>query len=363
MSKQISRRSFIALSGGLVILAACGSNDEPPPPATTSVPGQQAAPEAVTLRLGYFPNLTHTQPQVGIQRGNWGEILGSHVTLDTSKTFNAGPSAIEAMFAGEIDATYIGPNPAINGYIKSEGEEVRIVAGATSGGALLVVRSDAGISSAADFADRRVATPQLGNTQDVAFRAWLIANGLGAKESGGNVEVLPIANADQLTLFQQGEIDAAWSPEPWATRLIQEAGGEVFLDERDLWPGGEFVTTHLIVRPSFLEDHPDVVESLIRAHVETTEWINANPAEARALVNKNIEAVTTKALPEAVLDAAWENLTITYDPVASSLAKSAADAFELGFLGNDEPDLSGIYALDLLNKVLQEKRLLTVEGI
>lgn len=316
----------------------------------------------MTLRLGYFPNITHTQPQVGIARGTYAEILGSNVTLDTSKTFNAGPAAIEALFAGAIDATYIGPNPAINGYVQSDGKELRIVAGATSGGALLVVRSEAGINEPADFANKKVATPQLGNTQDVALRAWLAENGLNAREQGGNVQVLPTANADTLTLFQQGGVDAAWVPEPWATRLVQEAGGEVFLDEKTLWPDGKFVTTHLIVRTKFLEEHPDVVENLIKAHVETTQWINENPAEARALVNANIEAVTTKAVPQAVIDAAWENLEVTYDPIASSLNKSADDAFELDFLGADKPDLSGIYALDILNKVLREKNLPEVEA-
>jgi NitT/TauT family transport system substrate-binding protein len=168
--------------------------------------------------------------------------------------------------------------------------------------------------------------------------------------------VLPTANADQLTLFQNGEIDGAWSPEPWATRLEQEAGGVEFLDEGSLWPDGKYVTTHLVVRTEFLEEHPDVVEDLLRAHVETTEWINANPAEAKTLVNESIEQITSRPLAQAVIDSAWENIEITYDPVATSLYQSAADAAEIGFL-DENPDLTTIYVLDPLNAILAEENL------
>jgi NitT/TauT family transport system substrate-binding protein len=283
------------------------------------------------------------------------------VTIET-KTFNAGPDVITALFAGEIDISYIGPNPAINGYVRSDGKELRIIAGATSGGARLIVRPDAGIDSPDDFDGKKVASPQLGNTQDVALRAWLAANGLNAKEQGGDVEVLPIANADQLTQFQAGEIDAAWAPEPWATRLELEAGGVEYLDEGDLWPDGRYVTTHVIVRTGFLEDHPDVVEDFLRGHVEATQWINANPEEAKELVNASIGEITSRPLSDATIDGAWANIQVTYDPVASSLFKSAEEAFDLGFLGNDEPDLTGIYALDPLNKVLAEKGLPAVSA-
>lgn len=364
------QRTILPFAVALIALGAiaCGSGGNRAS-GTVSTPGSGAtapaepteAPEHVTLRLGYFPNVTHAQPQAGLALGTYEELLGPNVTLQT-KTFNAGPAVIEALFAGEIDASYIGPNPAINGYVKSDGTELRIIAGATSGGALLIVRPEANINRPADFANKKVATPQLGNTQDVALRAWLAANGLDAKEQGGNVRVLPTANADTLTLFRKGDIDAAWVPEPWGTRLIQEANGKVFLDEKTLWPEGKFVTTHLIVRTKFLEDHPDVIENLIRAHVETTAWINANPVEAKVLVNKSIEAITSKPLPQAVIDAAWENIEITDDPVASSLFKSADDAFALGFLGRKKPDLAGIYALDILNKVLREKGLPEVKA-
>ncbi|GIV04322.1 MAG: lipoprotein [Fimbriimonadales bacterium] len=340
------------------ITAACGSSDssEPRPtptgsPAQTSNPSPQDA-KKVTLRLGYFPNLTHAQPIVGIALGTFTSTLGPNVQLET-KAFNAGPAAIEALFAGEIDAAYIGPNPAINGYVKSNGRALRIVAGSASGGVQFVVRSDSGITSPKDLAGKKIATPQLGNTQDVALRAYLIANGLAPREQGGNVTVIPTSNPETINLFKKREIDGAWVPEPWATRLVKEAGGRVFLDERDLWPNRDFVITHLIVSTKFLEANPQVVENLIRAHVEVTEWINENPQEAQRIVNAGILQTTGAQLPADVLTEAWTHLRFTYDPIASSLKKSASDAFRLGYLADKEPDLSGIYDLTLLNKILK----------
>ena len=355
--------SALVLTLPLILLVACGSDDETQPSsaATTASTANDATPntEPFTLRLGFFANITHSQPLVGLNNGIFAEELGDEVTIE-EKTFNAGPSAIEALFAGEIDASFIGPNPAINGYIQSGGEALRIVAGATSGGALFIVDPQAGITAPDDLNGKKIATPQLGNTQDVALRAWLIDNGLGARESGGDVDVQPIANADSLALFQQGALDGAWVPEPWGTRLIQEAGGEIYLNEAELWPDGRYVTTHLIVSTDFLEKRPDVVEGLVRATVKTTEWINDNPEEAKTLVNAQIEEVSGAALPQAVIDAAWENIEITYDPITSSLVKSAEDAFELGYL-EEEPDLDGIYALDILDAVLQDEGLPPVE--
>jgi NitT/TauT family transport system substrate-binding protein len=356
----VNRTFTVLIAAALLALAACGSGDGKGS-TNTPAPGETKAPEQVRLRLGYFPNVTHAQPQVGLERGTFAEALGANVKLET-KTFNAGPDVITALFAGDIDASYIGPNPAINGYVRSEGKDLRIIAGATSGGARLIVRPDANINTAADFAKKKVATPQLGNTQDVALRSWLATNGLNAKEQGGNVQVLPTANADTLTLFKNGQIDAAWAPEPWASRLELEAGGVEFLDEKSLWPDGKFVTTQLIVRTKFLDDHPDVVENLLKAHVAITEWIKENPNEAKELVNKSIEEITGKALSEATIDKAWPNMEVTYDPIASSLFKSADEAFELGFLGNDKPDLSGIYALEPLNAALRERGLAEVRA-
>ncbi len=317
---------------------------------------RRSPPGTVTVRFGYFPNITHSQAIIGISDGTFARALGQSATVQP-RVFNAGPSVIEALFAGQLDLAYIGPNPAINGYVRSNGAALRIVAGATSGGAALVVRGDAPIHQATDFRHARIASPQIGNTQDVALRQWLRRQGLELRERGGTTQVIPVANPDILTLFQKKELDAAWVPEPWAARLVYEAGGRVFLDERDLWPGGRFVTAQVIARTAFLDAHPDVVRRLLEAHVELTRRIDAEPAAAKAALNAGIERLTGKAFPQAVLDAAWSRMTVTWDPIRDSLRRSADAAFQLGFLGDARPQLDGIYDLRLLNAVLREKEL------
>ncbi|MGA9529833.1 MAG: ABC transporter substrate-binding protein [Terriglobales bacterium] len=306
------------------------------------------------IRVGAFPNITHSQAMIGKSNGWFDRAMGPQVKIEW-KSFNAGPSAIEALFAGAIDMTYIGPNPAISGYVRSNGEALRIVAGATSGGAALVVRKDSGIQKPEDFHGKKVASPQMGNTQDVALRAWLIAHGMKSTGKGGDVQVIPLANPDQLSLFLKKQLDGAWAPEPWATRLIQEGDGKLFLDERTLWPNGDFVTAHLIVRTQFLKEHPDLVKNWIRAHVELTDWINGHLSEAKKLLNQQIAKETGKALPDAEIDEAFGRLKPTYDPLRSSLLVSAKAEFEAGFLGRQMPDLSNMYDLILLNQVLAEK--------
>jgi NitT/TauT family transport system substrate-binding protein len=222
----------LVLSIGLVACASAPAGQQPTTAANTSNTGA-----ATTVRLGYFPNITHSQALIGVARGDFQKALGSGVTLD-AKQFNAGPSVIEALFANQLDIAYIGPNPAINGYTKSNGEALRIVAGATSGGAALVVRSESNIAKPEDLAGKKLASPQLGNTQDVALRAYLADHGLKTKDKGGTVEVVPTDNPQILDLFKQGQIDGAWVPEPWASRLIVDGGGKLFLDERDMWPQG-----------------------------------------------------------------------------------------------------------------------------
>lgn len=312
----------------------------------------QAAP--LTVRAGCFPTITHSQALVGKANGAFALALGTDARIEW-KTFNAGPSAIEALFAGALDLTYIGPNPALTGYIRSHGEALRIVAGATSGGAALVVRADSGIRKPEDFHGKRVASPQLANTQDVALRAWLRANGLKPATQGGDVQVLPIANADQLNLFLKKQLDAAWAPEPWASRLVREANGRIFLDERQLWPGGSFPTALLVVRTQFLRDHPDLVVKWVRAHLQLTDWIGQHPGEAKQLLNQQIKKETGAALPGAVLDDAFSRLQATYEPLRSSLLTSARWEFEEGFLGRQMPDLSGLYDLSILNQLLREQ--------
>lgn len=308
----------------------------------------------VAVRAGAFPNVTHPQAMVGKANGWFDRALGTNAKIEW-KSFNAGPAAIEAMFANAIDIAYVGPNPAINGYVRSNGEALRIIAGATSGGAALVVRGDSGINRVQDFHGKRIASPQQGNTQDISLRAWLRANGLRTRDKGGDVEILPVANADQLTLFLKKELDAAWAPEPWASRLVHEANGRIFLDERSLWPNGRFLTTELVVSTKFLQAHPEIVKQWLKAHVDLTVWINEHSAETKKLLNQQIQAETGKALSADVLNDAYGHMQVTYDPLRAPLQHAAQLAFDAGFLGRHMPDLSGLYDLRLLNQVLSEE--------
>jgi len=307
-----------------------------------------------TVRVGAFPNITHPQAMVGKANRFFEKAMGSNVKVEW-KSFNAGPSAIEALFAGAIDMTYIGPNPTITGYVRSQGEALRVVGGAASGGASLIVRSDSGINRPEDFHGKKVASPQLGNTQDVALRAWLKSHGMKPIDKGGDVQIMPMANPDQLTLFQKKELDAAWAPEPWATRLIREGNGRLFLDERDLWPNKQFIVTNLIVSTKFLREHPDVVKNWLRANVELTDCINGHITEAKKLINQQIQAETGKPIPQDLIDQSFTRFEVTYDPLRNSLLTSAKSAFDAGFLGREMPDLSKLYDLTLLNQVLTEK--------
>jgi NitT/TauT family transport system substrate-binding protein len=310
--------------------------------------------QTVVVRVGAFPNVTHPQAMIGKASAWFEKAMGLSVKIEW-KSFNAGPSAIEALFAGSIDMTYVGPNPTINGYVRSQGEALKVISGAASGGAALVVRNNAGINRPEDFRGKRIASPQLGNTQDVALRAWLKAHRLKPTDKGGDVQVIPMANPDQLTLMQKQQLDAAWAPEPWATRLILEGDCRLFLDERSLWPNRQFVVTNLIVSQKFLREHREVVKNWVRANVELTEWINGHLPEAKKLLNAQIRIETGKALPPAVVDQAFSRMDVTYDPLRSSLLTSARSAFDAGFLGRQMPDLSGLYDLSILNQVLAEK--------
>jgi len=313
------------------------------------------------VRLGYFPNVTHAPALVGVAQGTFAEALGDGVDLETF-TFNAGTEAVEALLSESLDITFIGPNPAINAFAKSNGEAIRIISGSTSGGAYLVVRP--GITSVEQLADKTLATPSLGNTQDVALRAWLKENGFETTpEGGGEVKILPQSNSTTLESFISGDIDGAWVPEPWATRLIEEGGGVVLVDERDLWPAtaGEYVTTHLIVRTDFLNDHPDLVKAVLVGAADAIDLIAADSAAAQADVVAQIGEITgTEPNPDTIA-ASFANLTFTLDPIAASLQKSADDAVAVGLL---EPvELDGIYDLTLLNEVLAARGAPEVSGL
>jgi NitT/TauT family transport system substrate-binding protein len=329
----------------LVLLSACGSNDDTEP---TSAEGTGGA-VADRVRLGYFPNFTHAPALIGVQNGIFQEKLGD-VPLETT-TFNAGGEAVEAMFASAIDATFIGPSPTINAYTQSNGEAVRVVSGAAANGAYLVVRE--GIESPEDLVGKTLATPQLGNTQDVALRYWLQEQGYQTtEEGGGDVSITPMSNGETLGAFASGAIDGGWLPEPWATRLVNEGGAHVLVDETDLWPDGQFVTTQLIVSRPFLDENPALVEALIAGELEALELIESDPEEAQTVVNQAIEGLTGDAMDPALLSAAWQNVVFTVDPVANSLVAGATHAEAVGLL---EPvELDGLYDLDLLNKLLAD---------
>ncbi|MEJ7642271.1 MAG: ABC transporter substrate-binding protein [Candidatus Nitrosocosmicus sp.] len=370
---------------------------------TTKITNNDSS-EPKTLRLGYFPNVNHAQAIIGLKNGEFLKVFeGNNNSSSKSNTdqnkieinefvFSAGPSAIEALFGGQIDAAYVGPNPAISGFIASSNEGLRIVAGASSGGASFIVRNDAGIESVDDLGGKKFASPQLGNTQDISLRKYIIDNGFNTVENGGNVTVVAVKPSDIVTLMLKKEIDGAWVPEPWATTLVNEANGKVFVDERDLWPPeGKFVTGNIIVRTDYLKENPDVIEKLLEAHVNQTLWINeklgktnnsgnttketnfndngnngnnnnnGSIAEVVNAFNDGLRQVTGKTIPENELEEALTKMEFTYDPLKTSLFKIADDANSLGFLkntkGNDKIDITGIYDLTLLNKVLQKKGL------
>ena len=313
--------------------------------------------EAKELRLGYFPNITHAQAVYAHATGAFEKKTGLPIKWIA---FNAGPIAVESLFADAVDATFVGPSPTINGYIKSKGGKFVIVAGSASGGAGLVVRKDSGITGEKDFGGKTIATPQLGNTQDIAARVWLADKGYRLRERGGNVSLVPLSNPDQLTMFKKKQIDGAWTVEPWLARLEVEGGGELMLEEKSLWPDGKYVTTHLVVNKAFLAGNPETIKKLIAALVEITELINSDKTAAAVVLNQQLKKETGKSLKDEVIQKAMSRVEFTWDPICMSLKKSAAASHRIGFI-RKEPVLEGIYSLTLLNEVLKEKNLAPVE--
>jgi NitT/TauT family transport system substrate-binding protein len=340
-------KRLLATAAALLVftLGACGSGSDDKADASSATTGVEAP---VTVRLGYFPNITHATALVGVAKGIYATKLGKD-KLET-QTFNAGPAAVEALFAKAIDATYVGPNPSINAWSQSNGTAIKIISGATSGGAALVVKPE--ITKAADLKGKTIATPQLGNTQDVAFKYWLKKEGLNidATTGTGDLKVTAQENGITLQAFQDNQIAGAWVPEPWVTRLVQEGGGKVLVDESSLWPGGNFVTTQLIVRTEFLKDHPGAVKRLLAGHVAANDYVNDHAAEAQTAANAEIERITGKKLAAGVITTAWKNLRFTNNPIASSLKTGAKHAESIGLL--KPVSLTGIYDLKLLNAVL-----------
>lgn len=296
-----------------------------------------AAGARKVLRAGHFPNVTHAQGLVaqGMSRAGKGwfeERLGSDVSLEWFN-YSAGPSAMEALLAGDLDFTYVGPSPALNAYVKSKGEDVRVVAGAARGGAALVVQGDGRIAKPADFRGKKVATPQLGNTQDVACRAWLTSNGFNVTPTGGDVTLIPTQNPDQLSGMLKGDLDAAWTVEPWVSRLVTEAKGKVFVDDT------ASITTVLVASAKFLREEPDLARRLVKAHGELTAWIVANPAEAQRLVVLELKAETKSAVSADLIAHCWPRLRFDASIAPGAFDAFAAAAKAAGFL-KDAGDLS-----------------------
>jgi len=282
------------------------------------------------LRLGHFPNITHAQGVIAHAlsrqgKGWFEQRLGPNVEIQWF-TYNAGPSAMEAIFAGSLDVTYVGPGPALNAYFKSNGEEIRVISGAANGGAALLVKADSPIKAPADFRGKKIATPQLGNTQDISCRAWLKANGFKVTLTGGDVTVIPTANPDQLALFQNAGVDAVWTVEPWVTRLERDAKARVFLEDKDT------ITTWLVSSVKFLKDRRDLAKKIADANVELTKWIEQNQAEAQKLLIDELKAETRADFAPDAVAQAWNRIKFTSDISRDLIAKSVQDGKDAGFL-------------------------------
>jgi NitT/TauT family transport system substrate-binding protein len=347
---RFGRLSLAAALLPLVAVAACsyGSKSDKSDAAPTPTGGKKLS--ASTVKIGYFANLTHATPLIGIQQGLFQKQLGG--TKIQTAVFNAGPAEIEALNSGSIDIGWIGPSPSINGYTKSGGKDLRIISGSASGGVELVVNPKR-ITSLKDVKGKKIATPQLGNTQDVALLHWIKTQGwkVDAQTGKGDVSVVRTDNKITPDAFKNGSIDGAWVPEPTASKLVAE-GGKVLLDERDLWKDGKFVITNVIVSQKFLKAHPDVVNAVLRASVDTNAWINANPAKAKAAANAALTKLSGAPLPANVIDSAWKTILVTNDPLASTARTEANHAVGTGLL--TDPLLKGIYDLKPLNAILKK---------
>ncbi len=335
--RHVAFGAALALLGGM--LAAC------------SGPANAQSGGVTVVNVGYFPNVTHAPGLVADAQGFLTKRLGAASASAATKSFNAGPDVIQAILSGSLDISYIGPNPTVTAYIQSRGEGIRVIAGSTSGGASLVVKPD--ITTAAQLKGKKLATPQLGNTQDIALRYWLSTQGLNVtKDGGGDLNILPQANSAAVQAFTAGQIDGAWVPEPYATRLVQ-AGGKVLVDEATLWPDGKFVTTNIIARTDFVQQHPELVKAFLEAHLDALALIQSDPATAQTAVAGQIKKITEQEIAPDLLKASWKNLTFTADPLASTLKTSAEHAAAVGLLPDKPSDgFAKLWDVTILNQVL-----------
>ena len=301
------------------------------------------------IRVGHFPNVTHAPALIARATNHFEKSLGENASIEW-KTFTAGPEAIEALFAGELDLLYVGPNPAINGFVRSKGDALRIIAGTAAGGSAFVVREDAGIRKFEDIRGKRVASPQKGNSQDVTLLHLMRKKGLMPHSQGGDVELFNIAGGDQITVFIKKQVDAIWTVEPWVSRLTSEAGGKILFEENELWPNGKYATTLLVVRKKFMEQYPDLVQKWVEAHIKIVDWVNENYTEAKQIFNDELKQLTGKLLPTSYLDHSFGRIEFTYDPMESQVYESAERAFAIGYLGGEKIDLKNLYELSFLSR-------------
>ena len=306
------------------------------------------------IRVAFFPSIVHAVPIVGVENNIFQENLDEEVEIDV-KIFDSGPQVIESLFSNSIDIAYVGPGPVINGYLKSDGNALKILAGAADGGASLVAHKESGLDSIANFDGKRIAAPQISNTQDVSLRHYLSSNGLKPVEAGGTVYVLNISNPDIYTLFAKGDIDGAWVPEPWATMLVQELDGIRIFNESQFWPDEEFSSVLLIARTDFVKNNPVVVQNWIKSNEKTVQWINNNPEQTKKIYSEFLTDYMGKTLPDEIIDESFSNLIITSNPLKNSVYTFAERADSLGYLGRAGYDINEIFYENEISIITSEE--------
>ena len=294
------------------------------------------------IRVAFFPSIVHVVPIVGMETQTFADNFGGDLNIEI-KVFDSGPQVIESIFSNSVDVAYVGPGPVINGFLKSDGKDLKILASAANGGASFIIQKNSGLESIENYSGKRVAAPQISNTQDVSLRHYLAENGLNPAEKGGDVFVLNISNPDIYTLFAKGDIDGAWVPEPWATMLVEELDGVRLFDENEIWPENEFSSVLLIGRSDYIEKNPEIIKSWIDANEKTVQWINKNPDESKNLYNKFMMGHMGKTLPEKIVQESFSKIMITSEPVENSIYTFAERANSLGYLGRDGYSLDGIF--------------------
>ena len=306
------------------------------------------------IRVAFFPSIVHAVPIIGMETQTFANNLNDGLDIEV-KIFDSGPQVIESIFSNSVDIAYVGPGPVINGFLKSDGNDLKILAGAASGGASFVIQKNSGLELIENYSGKRVAAPQISNTQDVSLRHYLAENGLKSAEKGGDVFVLNIANPDIYTLFAKGDIDGAWVPEPWATMLVEELDGVRLFDENEFWPENQFSSVLLIGRSDYIEKNPEIIKKWINANEKTVQWINNHPDESKKLYNEFLKSYMGRTLPENIVEKSFSNIIITSEPLKNSVYTFAERADALGYLGRDGYTLDGIFYHENISVTLNEE--------